>query len=89
MNRILAEHGQPTYLRLLSEMNNANNPYSAYDLSGNSRGRAFSTREFISYYQSGLLKPEFRLSTHPRSRAELRRQLSSFRYLGYAPEYRP
>jgi len=220
MNRILAEHGQPTYLRLLSEMNNANNPYSAYDLSGNSRGRAFSTREFkrawrraalvlrggdlstvnsrlrrlgmppvqsavttlerpavallwvpltfgnpeiarnhpkhwwpgsgyvdwvgstwyspfpaasafhrfmnhplwrtkpfafgeygvwgaespsfvrlffrfvrshprvrmISYYQSALLKPQFRLSSHPRSRGELRRQLSSSRYVGYAPE---
>jgi hypothetical protein len=45
LNRLLAEHGQVTYLRPLSEMNNGNNPYSAYDLSGRPRGPAFSTRE--------------------------------------------
>jgi hypothetical protein len=46
LNRLLAEHGAVTYLRPLSEMNNANNPYSAYDLSGRPRGRAFSTDQF-------------------------------------------
>jgi hypothetical protein len=46
MNRMLAEHGRPTYLRLLSEMNNGGNPYAAYDLNGRSRGRAYSTRAF-------------------------------------------
>lgn len=222
LNRIVAEHGRPTYLRLLSEMNNANNPYSAYTLSGRSRGRVYSTRMFkrawrravlivrggevaeinarlaalgmapvrtasaalaappvafmwvplsfgnpeiprnhprhwwpgsryvdwvgttwyspflavraferfyrhrlwrdkpfafgeygvwgresprflrlffgfaarhrrvqmVSYYQSAGLKPEFRLSTHPRSRGALRRLLRPARYLGFAPEYR-
>jgi hypothetical protein len=44
--RLLGEHGGITYLRPLSEMNNANNPYSPYDLSGRSRGRAFSTKQF-------------------------------------------
>jgi hypothetical protein len=43
--RLLAEHGGITYLRPLSEMNNGNNPYSPYDLSGRSRGRAFSTKQ--------------------------------------------
>jgi hypothetical protein len=45
--RVLAEQGQVTYLRPLSEMNNGNNPYSPYDLSGRSRGAAFSTRQLI------------------------------------------
>ena len=44
--RLLAEHGQVTYLRPLSEMNNGNNPYSPYDLSGRPRGPAFSTAQF-------------------------------------------
>ena len=221
MNRLLADHGRPTYLRLLSEMNNGENPYSAYDVRGRSRGPAYSTRQFkrawrravlllrggdvgridarlrrlglppartaetalgrprvafmwvpltygnpeiprnhprhwwpgsayvdwvgttwyspylavravdsfyryplwrrkpfafgeygvwgaesprfirlffdfvrahsrvrlVSYYQSALLKPEFRLSTHPRSRSVLRRLLHSSRFLGFAPEY--
>lgn len=222
LNRITAQHGRPTYLRLLSEMNNANNPYSAYSHSGRSRGPAFSTRMFkqawrravlvvrggdvaainarlarlgmapvrtastalarppvafmwvplsfgnpeirrnhprhwwpgseyvdwvgttwyspypavraferfyryrlwrkkpfafseygvwgresprflrlffrfaarhrrvqmVSYYQSATLKPEFRLSTHPRSRSVLRRLVRAGRYVDYAPEYR-
>jgi hypothetical protein len=222
LNRLIAEHGRPTYLRLLSEMNNANNPYSAYTLSGRSRGRAFSTGMFkrawrravlvvrggdvatinsrlarlgmapvrthdptlatppvafmwvplsfgnpeiarnhprhwwpgsayvdwvgttwyspflavraferfyrnrlwrtkpfafseygvwgresprflrlffrfaarhrrvqmVSYYQSAMLKPEFRLSTHPRSRSVLQRLLRHRRYAAFAPEYR-
>jgi hypothetical protein len=40
LNGLMAEHGQVVYLRPLSEMNNGNNPYSAYDLSGRSRGPA-------------------------------------------------
>jgi hypothetical protein len=36
----------------------------------------------ISYYESALLKPAFRLSSHPRSRAALRRRLSASRFLG-------
>jgi hypothetical protein len=43
LNRLLAEHGQVVYLRPLSEMNNANNPYSPYDGSGRLRGRAYTT----------------------------------------------
>ena len=55
LNRILAEHGRPTYLRLLSEMNNANNPYSAYTHSGRSRGPAFSTRMFKRAWRRAVL----------------------------------
>jgi hypothetical protein len=46
LNGLLAEHGDVVYVRPLSEMNNGNNPYSAYDLSGRSRGAAFSTGQF-------------------------------------------
>jgi hypothetical protein len=46
LNGLIAEHGHVVYLRPLSEMNNGNNPYSAYDLSGRSRGRAYSTGNF-------------------------------------------
>src|SRR4029079_13937390 len=46
LNRLLAEHDQVVYLRPLSEMNNANNPYSAYDQSGRLRGAAFKPRWF-------------------------------------------
>jgi hypothetical protein len=37
------------------------------------------------YYQSAFLKPEFRLSTHPRSRAALRRAVKWPRLTGVAP----
>jgi hypothetical protein len=46
LNRLIFESAVVTYLRPLSEMNNGNNPYSPYDLSGRSRGRAFSTAWF-------------------------------------------
>ena len=46
LNRLVDEHGQVVYLRPLSEMNNANNPYSAYDHSGRPRGPAFTTTWF-------------------------------------------
>jgi hypothetical protein len=37
-----AAHRRPVYLRLFSEMNNAANPYSAYDADGGSRGESHS-----------------------------------------------
>ena len=46
LNGLIAGHGDVVYLRPLSEMNNGQNPYSAYDLSGRPRGPAFSTRQF-------------------------------------------
>jgi hypothetical protein len=41
------------------------------------------------YYQSASLKPEFRLSTHPASRAALRRAVSWPRLAAFAPELAP
>jgi hypothetical protein len=42
LGRSLARSGRPVYLRLFSEMNNAANPYSAFDRNGHARGRAHS-----------------------------------------------
>ena len=47
LNGLLAEHGQPTFVRPLSEMNNGKNRYAPYNLDGSSRGPANSVRQFI------------------------------------------
>ena len=47
LNGLLAEHGEVTFLRPLSEMNNGNNSYAPYNLDGSSRGPANSVRQFI------------------------------------------
>ena len=46
MTRMIAETGQVTYMRLLSEMNNGVNFYSPRDESGRSRGPAYSSSAF-------------------------------------------
>jgi hypothetical protein len=46
LNVLLAEHGEVTFLRPMSEMNNANNPYAPYDHSGRSRGPANAVGQF-------------------------------------------
>jgi hypothetical protein len=44
--RTIAKHGAPVYIRLLPEMNNANNAYSADDMGGSPRGSAYSHQMF-------------------------------------------
>jgi hypothetical protein len=51
LTRLLAEHDEVTYLRPLSEMNNANNPYAPYDHSGRSRGPANSVAQLKSAWR--------------------------------------
>ncbi len=55
MTRLLAENGQVTYMRLLSEMNNGVNPYSPYDLNGRSRGPANSARSFKAMWRRAAI----------------------------------
>jgi len=55
LNRRIAEAGEPVYVRLLAEMNQANNGYSAFDRSGRSRGPAHSTRAFRSAWRRSAL----------------------------------
>jgi hypothetical protein len=46
LNRRLAAHGRPVYLRLMAEMNNCDNAYAAYDCSGRRRDRDHSAARF-------------------------------------------
>jgi hypothetical protein len=55
LNRRIAESGRPTYIRLMAEMNQANNGYSAFDRSGRSRGPAHSTRAFKQAWRRATL----------------------------------
>jgi hypothetical protein len=55
LNRRIAESGLPTYVRLMAEMNQANNGYSAFDRSGRSRGPAHSTRAFKQAWRRATL----------------------------------
>jgi hypothetical protein len=55
LNRRIAEHGRPSYVRLLAEMNQANNGYSAFDANGRPRGRSHSTRAFKQAWRRSTL----------------------------------
>jgi hypothetical protein len=46
LRRDFAAYGHPVYLRLFSEMNNAANPYSAFDHDGSGRGTAHTPSWF-------------------------------------------
>lgn len=51
LSALIAAHGRPVYIRLMPEMNNANNAYSAYNIDGSSRGPAYSAGEFIAAWR--------------------------------------
>ncbi|MEA2311316.1 MAG: hypothetical protein QOE28_1284 [Solirubrobacteraceae bacterium] len=55
LNRRIAEFGQPTYIRLMAEMNQANNGYSAFDRSGRSRGASHSAAAFKQAWRRATL----------------------------------
>ena len=55
LNRRIAEAGEPVYVRLLAEMNQANNGYSAFDRSGRSRGPSHSTAAFRAAWRRSAL----------------------------------
>ena len=55
LNRRIAEAGEPVYVRLLAEMNQANNGYSAFDRNGRSRGASHSTAAFRRAWRRSAL----------------------------------
>jgi hypothetical protein len=55
LNRQIAEHGHPVYIRLMAEMDGNWNPYSAFDANGRSRGAAHSTRWFRRAWRRTVL----------------------------------
>lgn len=51
----IAKHNEPVYIRLLPEMNNANNAYSADSLDGSSRGPAYSHQMFKQAWRRSVV----------------------------------
>ncbi|HEX8648308.1 MAG TPA: hypothetical protein VF715_15550 [Thermoleophilaceae bacterium] len=46
LNRALADHGAPVYLRLMAEMNNCHSAYSSHGCNGRRRGADYSPQAF-------------------------------------------
>lgn len=55
LNRDLADHGQPVYLRWLGEMNNCDNAYSPRRCDGSRRGSEHSPRSFRQAWRRAVL----------------------------------
>ena len=55
INRSIAAWGRPTYVRLLAEMNQADNAYAGFDHSGRSRGRSHAPRTFRQAWRRAAL----------------------------------
>lgn len=56
LNRMIADSGLTVYVRLMAEMNNFNNPYSAFSGSGAPRGPAYSTKAFrLAWRRAALI----------------------------------
>jgi hypothetical protein len=55
LNQQIAGYGKPTYVRLLAEMNQANNAYSAFNRDGSSRGAAHSTKAYQAAWRRSTL----------------------------------
>ena len=51
----ITKHNAPVYIRLLPEMNNANNAYSADNADGSSRGPDYSHKAFIAAWRRTVL----------------------------------
>ncbi len=55
LNRRLAEHGQPAYLRLMGEMNNCDLAYASHHCSGRPRNADHSARRFKQAWKRSVL----------------------------------
>jgi hypothetical protein len=55
LNRRIARYGHPTYVRLMAEMNQANNGYSAFDRGGRPRGPSHSAAAYKQAWRRSAL----------------------------------
>ena len=55
LNRQVAAWGKPTYIRLLAEMNQADNAYAGFDRNGRSRGKDHSPATFAQAWRRAAL----------------------------------
>ena len=51
LSAVIAQTGRPVYVRLLPEMNQANNAYCAFNPDGSSRGPSYTPRAFIAAWR--------------------------------------
>jgi len=55
LGRLMASYHRPVYVRLLPEMDQANNAYCAFNVDGSSRGPSYSTTEFIAAWRRTVI----------------------------------
>jgi hypothetical protein len=55
LGRLMTSYGHPVYVRLLPEMDQANNAYCAFNADGSSRGPSYSTTEFVAAWRRTVI----------------------------------
>jgi hypothetical protein len=55
VGKLIAGYHHPVYVRLLPEMDQANNAYCAFNVDGSSRGPSYSTTEFIAAWRRTVI----------------------------------
>jgi hypothetical protein len=55
LGKLIASYHRPVYVRLLPEMDQANNAYCAFNADGSSRGPSYSTTNFIGAWRRSVI----------------------------------
>ena len=55
LGKLIASYHHPVYVRLLPEMDQANNAYCAFNVDGSSRGPSYSTTEFVAAWRRTVI----------------------------------
>jgi hypothetical protein len=55
LGRLIASHQRPVYVRLLPEMDQANNAYCAFNVDGSSRGPLYAPSEFVAAWRRTVI----------------------------------
>ena len=55
LGKLIASYHRPVYVRLLPEMDQANNAYCAFNVDGSSRGPSYSTTEFVAAWRRTVI----------------------------------
>ena len=55
LGKLIASYHHPVYVRLLPEMDQANNAYCAFNVDGSSRGPRYSTTEFVAAWRRTVI----------------------------------
>ena len=55
LGKLIASYHRPVYVRLLPEMDQANNAYCAFNVDGSSRGPSYSTTNFVAAWRRTVI----------------------------------